>query len=149
MADLRPQHTEEAVGANHPTKTDVINRAWNVEHDEDGLHTISLKAIDYQDATPTNFDYEHLRMECGHNKVTRTGATSASVSVTFGTAFAKLLAAFITFTSTDETMTISADMDHIYIGGEATTKIDVYLIDDAGGLQVGEVAYFYWIAIGV
>ncbi len=38
MADLRPQHTEEAVGANHPTKTDVINRAYNVEHEEDGTH---------------------------------------------------------------------------------------------------------------
>lgn len=39
MADLRPQYTDEAVGANHPTKTDVINRAYNVEHDEDGTHT--------------------------------------------------------------------------------------------------------------
>ncbi len=38
MADLRPQYTEEAVGANHPTKADVINRAWNVEHEEDGTH---------------------------------------------------------------------------------------------------------------
>lgn len=38
MADLRPQHNEAAVGANHPTKTDVINRAYNVEHDEDGTH---------------------------------------------------------------------------------------------------------------
>lgn len=38
MADLRPQFSEEAVGANHPTKTDVINRAYNVEHDEDGTH---------------------------------------------------------------------------------------------------------------
>jgi len=38
MADLRPQHTEEVVGANHPTKADVANRAWNVEHDVDGTH---------------------------------------------------------------------------------------------------------------
>ncbi len=38
MADVRPQYIEEAVGANHPTKADVINRAWNVEHDEDGTH---------------------------------------------------------------------------------------------------------------
>lgn len=38
MADLRPQWSEEAVGANHPIKDDVINRAWNVEHDEDGTH---------------------------------------------------------------------------------------------------------------
>lgn len=38
MADLRPQYTEEAIGANHPTKLDVINRAWNIQHDEDGTH---------------------------------------------------------------------------------------------------------------
>jgi hypothetical protein len=38
MDDLRPQHNEEAVGANHPLKTDVINRAFNVEHDIDGTH---------------------------------------------------------------------------------------------------------------
>lgn len=38
MADLRPQHDEEVVAANHPTKADVTNRAWNVEHDEDGTH---------------------------------------------------------------------------------------------------------------
>lgn len=38
MADLRPQFSEEAVGANHPTKVDVINRAYNVEHEEDGTH---------------------------------------------------------------------------------------------------------------
>lgn len=45
MADLRPQHNEEAVGANHPTKTDVINRAYNVEHAMDGTHTLP-KAVD-------------------------------------------------------------------------------------------------------
>lgn len=38
MADLRPQYNEGAVGANHPTLADVINRAWNVEHEEDGTH---------------------------------------------------------------------------------------------------------------
>ena len=38
MADLRPQYTEEAVGHGHPTKSDVINRAYNVEHDIDGTH---------------------------------------------------------------------------------------------------------------
>ncbi|GAF81613.1 unnamed protein product, partial [marine sediment metagenome] len=38
MADIRPQYNEEAVGANHPTKADVINRAFNVGHDEDGTH---------------------------------------------------------------------------------------------------------------
>ena len=41
MADVRPQYNEEAVGANHPTKTDVINRAYDVEHFEDGSHVIA------------------------------------------------------------------------------------------------------------
>lgn len=44
MADLRPQYTEEAVGANHPTKTDTINRAYNVEHDVDGTHKLPKSA---------------------------------------------------------------------------------------------------------
>jgi hypothetical protein len=41
MADLRPQWNEEGIGANHPTMPDVINRAWNVEHNEDGTHKYS------------------------------------------------------------------------------------------------------------
>lgn len=40
MADLRPQYSEEAIGANHPTKADIINRAYNVEHEEDGTHEL-------------------------------------------------------------------------------------------------------------
>lgn len=42
MVDLRPQHDEEVVAANHPTKTDVTNRAWNVEHETDGTHKTSI-----------------------------------------------------------------------------------------------------------
>ena len=38
MADLRPQYSEEVVGHGHPTKADVTNRAWNIQHDEDGTH---------------------------------------------------------------------------------------------------------------
>jgi len=45
MADLRPQYTEEAVGANHPTKTDVINRAYNVEHGIDGTHSKAITQL--------------------------------------------------------------------------------------------------------
>lgn len=57
MADLRPQYNEEAVGANHPTKTDVINRAYNVEHDEDGTHgniTTTLNLTSGQIAFPAS-----------------------------------------------------------------------------------------------
>lgn len=55
MADIRPQYNEEAVGANHPTKADVINRAYNVEHDEDGTHgniTTTLNLTSGQIAFP-------------------------------------------------------------------------------------------------
>ena len=41
MADLRPQFNEEVVAANHPTKADVTNRAWDIEHAEDGTHNTS------------------------------------------------------------------------------------------------------------
>jgi len=44
MADLRPQYTEEAVGHGHPTKADVINRAYDVEHGEDGTHNYASAA---------------------------------------------------------------------------------------------------------
>jgi len=45
MDDLRPQWNEEAVGANHPTKDDVINRAWNVEHEMDGTHKVLYTSV--------------------------------------------------------------------------------------------------------
>ena len=47
MADLRPQYNEEAVGANHPTKDDVINRAWDVEHEEDGTHKAGVGSVTF------------------------------------------------------------------------------------------------------
>jgi len=45
MDDLRPQWNEEAVGANHPTKDDVINRAWDVEHEMDGTHKVLYTSV--------------------------------------------------------------------------------------------------------
>lgn len=47
MADLRPQFNEEVVAHGHPTKDDVTNRAWNVEHDEDGTHKDDFVINDY------------------------------------------------------------------------------------------------------
>jgi len=32
------EYTEEMVGANHPTKSDTLNRALLVEHNNDGTH---------------------------------------------------------------------------------------------------------------
>jgi hypothetical protein len=50
MADLRALYTEEAVGAGHPTKTDVVNRLTLAYHNTDGSH----KADNYValDTTP-------------------------------------------------------------------------------------------------
>lgn len=44
MADQRAQYNEEAVGANHPTKADVINRLALVEHGTDGVHGAAARA---------------------------------------------------------------------------------------------------------
>ena len=38
MADLRIQYDEEMVGANHPTKSDTLNRLVLAEHEQDGSH---------------------------------------------------------------------------------------------------------------
>ena len=38
MADQRIQYTEEMVGANHPTKSDTLNRLSLVDHENNGGH---------------------------------------------------------------------------------------------------------------
>ena len=60
MADLRPQHDEEVVAANHPTKDDVTNRAWNVEHDEDGTHKTSLAGTGLTGGAGTPFSVDGI-----------------------------------------------------------------------------------------
>ncbi|MDA1000906.1 MAG: hypothetical protein O2807_10400 [bacterium] len=54
MADLRAQWNEEAVGANHATKADVVNRLQLAEHNSDGTHKTGIQAncrLDYVGAT--------------------------------------------------------------------------------------------------
>ncbi len=41
MADQRSLYTEYAVGANHPTLADVINRLSQIEHNTDGTHKMT------------------------------------------------------------------------------------------------------------
>ncbi len=41
MADQTAKYNEEAVGAGHPTKADVVNRLALVEHNTDGKHKMS------------------------------------------------------------------------------------------------------------
>lgn len=73
MADLRPQYSEEVVGHGHPTKADVANRAWNVEHAEDGTHKIlpgksGIIMLFGQSAAPTGWtrkaDWQNNAMLC-------------------------------------------------------------------------------------
>jgi hypothetical protein len=61
MADQRAQYTEEAVGANHPTKADVINRLALVEHGTDGVHKMG--------ATPSAIGtaLQQLRVNAGED----------------------------------------------------------------------------------
>ena len=67
MADLRPQHNEEVVGANHPTKADIANRAWNIEHDVDGTHKLPIppgtEMIFIQNAAPTGWTRNAARQD--------------------------------------------------------------------------------------
>jgi len=42
MPDQRALATEAAVGANHPTKTDTINRLTLIEHNNDGTHATAF-----------------------------------------------------------------------------------------------------------
>jgi len=98
-----------------------------------------LKAIDYQDATPTNYDYGMLRMECGRNSTgTITNGSTGSKAITFGTAFSKFLA-FFAIPEQDTPAKPSAD-------GESTSGITVYIHNDSG---VDRNYGFWWVAIGV
>ena len=84
MADLRPQYNEEVVGHGHPTKADVTNRAWNVEHKEDGTHKDSVIISDYlaTDAVETdkikNANVTAAKME---GAIPETGGGSLKVKV--------------------------------------------------------------------
>lgn len=58
MADQRALFSEEAVGATHPTKADVINRLALIEHNNDGTHAAvtadTLKLATGAPATPVD-----------------------------------------------------------------------------------------------
>ena len=45
-ADQRAQYTEKAIGANHPTLADTINRLTLVEHNNDGTHDLLTQVTD-------------------------------------------------------------------------------------------------------
>ena len=45
MADQRIQHTEEMVGAGHPSKDDTLNRITLIQHADDGTHLTSAATL--------------------------------------------------------------------------------------------------------
>ena len=64
MSDMRIQCSEEMVGANHPTKTDTLNRLVLVEHNEDGTHKW-LPAGYINGLTPSYKDADELTIRSG------------------------------------------------------------------------------------
>ena len=84
MADQRAQYNEEAVGANHPTKADVINRLALVEHGTDGVHGATARtsmdampagAYELADGTTIAIDWDN-----GATQYVVLGATGRTVT---------------------------------------------------------------------
>lgn len=109
-----------------------------------------LKAIDYQDNAPANFDYGLLRMECGYASVTSGAGPDLYVAgtVTFGTAFTKILSIVLT------QFVVASEKEHTNLttagGGVSTTQL-VYHVAHGDGSNITAVTTFniHWIAIGV
>ncbi len=108
-----------------------------------------LKAIDYQDSAPANLDYGLLRMECGITSKAAPAAVVDSVTVTFGTAFSKILCVEATVTNTNANDGVS----RINVSGYsmATNSIILrYETIDGGNLNGdADPVMVSWIAIGI
>jgi hypothetical protein len=61
MVDQIINYDEEMVGANHPSKTDTLNRALLIEHNADGTHKTGAFI------TASIFDVEHSSISGIHN----------------------------------------------------------------------------------
>ena len=96
-----------------------------------------LKAVAYQDTTPTNFDYGLLRAETG------IASTSAGglVTITFGTPFSKILDVI---GSTDNLS--SAAIRSVSFSSKAVDSVDVQAVSSGDARQVAGIS---WLAIGV
>jgi len=104
MADIRPQYTEEAVGANHPTKADVINRAYNLEHDVDGTHKTGIAL-----GTPAS----GVLTNCTGFPPIVSGYSATIESATFNTTATKVCKVSITIAKTSAVLVMAA-MDAYY-----------------------------------
>jgi phage-related tail fiber protein len=84
--DQRIQYTEELVGANHPTKTDTINRLSQIEHNTDGTHKhqalnpVGTVVAWLTETAPTGW------LECSGAAISRTtyAALYAVIGTTYG-----------------------------------------------------------------
>ena len=114
------------------------------------LNDEHLKAIDYQDTTPTNIDYSSLRMECGVARAVFLNSTNVKVTVTYGTAFTKILSATFTPCMGSVNGIVATDLDNVFLDTvpSATTMVP-QIRNDAADWASGDYIDVYWIAIGV
>lgn len=105
-----------------------------------------LKAIDYQDATPTNYDYSLLRMECGYLQLAgNAGANVVNLNITFGTAFTKILSCVVSgvkFLGGDNVIWVSD------VETTANFRVRAFTVDAANFANT-DTGDAMWIAIGV
>ncbi|MBI2178106.1 MAG: hypothetical protein HYU38_07205 [Candidatus Tectomicrobia bacterium] len=80
MADQRAQYTEEAVGAGHPTKADVVNRLALVEHNTDGTHKAVQPWVDKTDSRALGTVYQNTSGRDICLAVSVQGAAAAQLS---------------------------------------------------------------------
>jgi len=114
-----------------------------------------LKAIDYQDTTPTNYDYGLLRMECGKARAVFSDVNTCLVTVTFGTAFLKILSVVFTKNAAHTINGNAADWSaHSKVTWNtwavANNTFEIRYTDYVNSPFIaGDYVEGYWIAIGV
>jgi hypothetical protein len=115
----------------------IFNQHPNDEH---------LKAIAYQDATPTDFDFGLLRMEIGTVNQSSGGSPGAVVTkgVTFGTAFSKILTLYTTITP------IGSNKETSGMGAQSASGFTfAWRHGDGTNLTASQTLVGFWLAIGV
>ncbi len=83
--DLRPKSSDDAVAAGHETKTDVINRHYDVEHWPDGTHRAVTQEAEATPATPaTDHGKLYVKLVGGVPELHYLDDTGAEVQLTTG-----------------------------------------------------------------
>ena len=148
MADQRAQYNEEAVGANHPTKADVINRLALVEHGTDGVHGATARtsmdampagAYELTDGTTIAIDWDN-----GATQYVVLGATGRTV--TFANPVNGAVYRFIIIQDSSGSQTITTWPTIKWAGGVAPTLsttgdyIDIVTLLYCNGVYYGDIS---------